>query len=567
MRSAAAKTRAVRHRGVLILAGVAWLSLATATPRAPGASGIASAHPLATAAGAEVLAAGGNAFDAAVAISAALSVVEPQASGLGGGAFWLLHRAKDGKDIFIDAREVAPAAARRDMYLDSAGTPIPRATIEGPLASAIPGEPAGLVHLAARYGKLPLARSLAPAIRLAEQGVPVTARLRLALRFRKNSAAKWPALPAIFYIDGEVPAESALIRQPELAVTLRRLAAHGFDGFYGGVTAEQLVAGVRAAGGIWTRADLSAYRPVEREPVQGDYRGARIVTAPLPSAGGVGVVNMLNILSGFDLPSFDAVTREHLEIESMRRAYRDRAQYLGDPAFTRPPLEQLLSPLYAAGERTSIRLDRATPSDVLSPVAAIDHEGGQTTHFSVLDAAGNRVAGTLSVNTFLGAAFVAPGTGVVLNNEMDDFTIKPGTSNGFNLVGEDVNAIAPGKRMLSSMTPTFLESKRGIAILGTPGGARIVTMVLLATLAWIDGADAQAMVALKRFHHQYQPDVVVFEDGALSAAEQEGLAARGHKLERSPRAFGNMNVVTWNFATGRVESATDPRGHVEGEVY
>jgi gamma-glutamyltranspeptidase/glutathione hydrolase len=276
---------------------------------------------------------------------------------------------------------------------------------------------------------------------------------------------------------------------------------------------------------------------------------------------------MLNILSGYDLRALDSVTQKHLIIESMRRAYRDRAQYLGDPAFTRSPLEQLLSPLYAAGERTSIRPDRATPSEVLPPIAAMGSEGGQTTHFSVLDAAGNRVAGTLSINTFFGSAFMAPGTGVVLNNEMDDFTVKPGTPNGFDLVGGEVNAIAPGKRMVSSMTPTFLESKRGVAILGTPGGSRIVTMVLLAALQWIDGADAQAMVSLKRYHHQFQPDVVSFESGALSPEEQQGLAAIGHKLEPSQRPFGNMNVVTWDFASGRVDSATDPRGRVAGQVY
>jgi gamma-glutamyltranspeptidase/glutathione hydrolase len=563
----ATTTRAAGWRAALLLACVAWLSLAAAAPHKPGASGIASAHPLATAAGEELLAAGGNAFDAAVAISAALGVVEPYASGLGGGAFWLLHRATDGNDFFVDAREVAPAAAGRDMYLDSAGDPVERATIDGPLASAIPGEPAGLVLLAKRYGKLPLARSLAPAIRLAEQGVPVNARLLLALRFRRNAAHRWPALPAVFYANGEIPGASAVIRQPDLAATLRRLAAGGSDGFYRGATAEQLVAGVRNAGGNWTLADLAAYRAVEREPLRGRYHDTRIVTAPLPSAGGVGIVNMFTILSGFDLHALDPVTRKHLVIESMRRAYRDRAQYLGDPAFTRPPLEQLLSPLYAAGERTSIRLDRATPRDALPPVAAMGSEGGQTTHFSVLDAAGNRVAGTLSVNTFFGSAFMAPGTGVVLNNEMDDFTVKPGTPNGFDLVGGEVNAIAPGKRMVSSMTPTFLESKRGIAILGTPGGARIVTMVLLAALEWIDGANAQAMVSLKRYHHQYQPDVVSYEEGALTPAEQEGLAARGHKLEASQRPFGNMNVVTWDFATGRVESATDPRGRVEGQVY
>ena len=251
----------------------------------------------------------------------------------------------------------------------------------------------------------------------------------------------------------------------------------------------------------------------------------------------------------------------------MRRAYRDRSLYLGDPAFTPVPVEQLLHPFYAAGQRASMRLDRATPSDMLPASLADGSEGSDTTHFSIIDAQGNRVGGTLSINTWYGAAFMPAGTGVVLNNEMDDFTVKAGAANWFELVGARANAVAPGKRMLSSMSPTFLESGRGVAVVGTPGGSRIITMVLLAALEWIDGADAAAMVALKRYHHQYLPDAVAYEEGAFSAAELESLAGRGHKLERSERAFGNMNVVTWDYASGRVQAAMDPRGQVVGQVY
>ncbi len=551
--------------------GVALLALvvcAIAQARqTPAAAAVAAAHPLAIAAGEEILAAGGNAFDAAVAVSAALAVVEPYASGLGGGAFWLLHVAKGDRDVFVDAREVAPGAARPDMYLDPAGKVVPGLTLNGALAAGIPGEPAGLAHIAKRYGRLTLARSLAPAIRIAEEGVPVHTRMQLGLRFRRTAAKDSPAFMEVFYPGGEVPAAGSRIRQPDLAATLRRLADDGFDGFYRGGVAERLVAGVRAAGGIWTLEDLAGYRVVEREPVRGRYRGATIISAPLPSAGGIGLVNMLNILSGFDLAAMDAATRKHALVEAMRRAYRDRSLYLGDPAFSNPPVEQLLHPFYAAGQRASIRLDRATPSEALPAILPDESEGSETTHFSVLDRQGNRVAGTLSINTWYGSGFMAPGTGVLLNNEMDDFTVKEGVTNWFELVGSHANSIEPGKRMLSSMSPTFLESERGVAILGTPGGSRIITMVLLAALEWIDGADANAMVALKRYHHQFYPDVVSYEEGALTAAEIEALEQRGHRLELSRRSFGNMNVVTWDFATGKVEAAMDPRGLVAGEVY
>jgi len=549
-----------------LLVFVVAVAPALAAPR-PERAAIASAHPLATAAGEEVLAAGGNAFDAAVAVSAALAVVEPYASGLGGGGFWLLHLARGDRDVFVDGREVAPGAARPDMYLDAAGNVRPGLTLDGPLAAGIPGHPAALVHIAKRYGKLPLARSLAPAIRLAEEGVPAHVRMTLGLRFRQSAAAKSPAFMAVFYPGGKVPEAGSLVRQPDLAATLRRLAAGGFDGFYRGETAQKLVAGVQAGGGIWTLEDLAGYRVVEREPVRGSYRGTTLVTAPLPSAGGIGLVDMLNILAGYDLAKLDAATRKHLLVEAMRRAYRDRAIYLGDPAFNEAPVERLLSPFYAAGQRASIRLDRATPSAALPPAATDGSEGHDTTHFSILDRQGNRVGGTLSVNTWYGSAFMPPGTGVVLNNEMDDFTVKEGAANWFELVGSHANAIAPGKRMLSSMSPTFLESDRGVAIVGTPGGSRIITMVLLAALEWMDGADAQRMVSLRRYHHQFLPDVVAYEKDALTPAEIEGLKARGHELQLSERDYGNMNVVTWDFATGKVEAATDPRGLVEGQVY
>lgn len=556
------------RRLCLFIVAVAWALPSPARPGRPVAeAGIATAHPLATRAGQEILASGGNAFDAAVAISAALAVVEPFASGLGGGAFWLLHEAKGGRQTFVDAREVAPGGATRDMYLDAAGKPRPGATLNGPLAAGIPGQPAGLVHLAKRYGRLPLKKSLAPAIRYAEDGVEVTRSMELGLRFRASAARNSPALAALYLPGGKALVAGDLVRYPDLARTLRQLAADGRDGFYRGPVAEQLVAGVRAGGGIWTLDDLARYEVVERPPVRGHYRGMTIVSAPPPSAGGVALANVFQILGGYDLDRLAPADRQHLTIEAMRRAYRDRAIYLGDPDFVTMPLERLLSPYYADGQRISILMDRATPSIQLSGILPEPVAGTNTTHFSVLDRAGNRVAGTLSINTWFGSAFMPPGTGVILNNEMDDFSIKTGVPNGFDLIGTDANAIAPRKRMLSSMSPTFLESDRGVAILGTPGGSRIISMVLLAALAWSDGADATRMVGLKRYHHQYFPDVVAYEEGAFTPDEKATLEARGHKLEPSERSYGNMQVVTWDRATGRVAAASDPRGGGDITIY
>lgn len=532
----------------------------------PKQAAIASADPLATKAGMEILEQGGNAFDAAVAVSAALAVVEPASSGLGGGAFWLMHVAAEDRNIFVDAREVAPEAATANMFLDEQGEPRPYGSVDGPLAAGIPGEPAGLVFLADRYGRLPLAQSLAPAIRYAENGFSASRRTLMGLRFRKRAYEQWPAFKKVFLPEGTIPEIGTVIRQPDLARTLRQLAKNGFGGFYGGQTAKLLIDGVRDAGGIWSAEDLLNYEVIEREPITFEYRGVRIISAPPPSSGGVALASILNVLAGFNLQDIDSATRKHLIVEAMRRAYRDRAEYLGDPDFVEIPVARLMHPYYAAGQRGSIRPDQATRSTSLPGVRLQKTAGSQTTHISVLDSEGNRVAGTMSINTWYGAGFMSPGTGVILNNEMDDFAIKPATPNEYGLMGSAANAIAPGKRMLSSMSPTFLESDRGVAILGTPGGSRIITMVLLAGLEWIDGADASEMVNLKRYHHQFLPDELVFEKGALSIDEQQALRIRGHKLSETRRIFGNMNVVTWDYATGKVEAVTDPRGRGEGQV-
>lgn len=537
---------------------------AVATEGPPQAA-VATAHPIATRAGLDVLAAGGNAFDAAVAVSATLAVVEPYSSGMGGGGFWLLHRAADGHQVMIDGRETAPGGAHRDMYLDASGEVVPGLSVDGPLAAGIPGQPAALVHIAERYGRLSLAESLAPAIRAAREGFSVTGYYRRMAEFRLEALRRSPAAADVFLLDGEVPPLGHRIRQPDLAGTLEAMAAHGAAGFYAGEVAQRLVDGSRAAGGIWTLQDLRDYRIVERVPVSGEYRGWRIVSAAPPSSGGVALVEMLNVLAGYPLEGLAAEQRAHLTIEAMRRAYRDRAEYLGDPDFVAAPFERLTHPFYAAGLRTGIRADRATPSADLAGLGSAGPDGPHTTHFSIIDRAGNRVSATLSINYPFGAAFVPPGTGVLLNDEMDDFSAKPGTPNVYGLVGAEANAIAPGKRPLSSMSPTFLEREDSVAILGTPGGSRIITMVLHGILGVVEGASADTIVARPRYHHQYLPDQVQAEPEAFDAETARRLIGLGHRIE-SVRPFGNMQVVIWDRRGGRVEAASDPRGEGQAEL-
>ena len=540
----------------------------------PGQAAIASAHRLATDAGFEVLDQGGNAFDAAVAVSAALSVVEPISSGLGGGGFFLLHQAGQGgaggRDVFIDAREAAPAAATADRYRTADGKLDSDLAENGPWAAAIPGLPAGLVHVAGKYGRLPLSTSLAPAIRLARDGFPVYAKLERGYAARREVMERFSGTRAVFLSSGQPPKEGQLMKQPDLARTLERLAAHGFDGFYRGPVAKKLVDGVRAEGGQWTAGDLAAYRVHEREPLRFGYRGWEVVTAPPPSSGGVALAQMMQILAGWDLAKLDDAQRTHLTIESMRRAFRDRTFYLGDPDFVHVPVDVLTSPYYAAGLRATINPEKATPSDSFSglPTPLEDEE---TTHFSIVDADGNRAAVTQTVNLLFGSGLVPPGTGVLLNNEMDDFALQPGQPNAFGVMGYEANAPAPGKRPLSSMTPTFMVSPDHVAVLGTPGGSRIITMVLLGALGFADGLGAQEVAALPRYHHQWMPDVVQAESGAFDADLAARLRAMGHTLRLpedsaggrgSSHTWGNMQTVLWDRRGNVLTGGSDPRNRV-----
>jgi gamma-glutamyltranspeptidase / glutathione hydrolase len=530
---------------------------AHAAQQRPGHAAIASANFHATEAGLEVLAKGGNAFDAAVAVAATLSVVEPESSGIGGGFMAVLHRAKDGRNVFIDARETAPAAVNPKDYLNPDGSPNRDTALKGPLSAGIPGEPAGLVLIAKRYGRLSLQQSLAPAIRIARDGFEPDARLRGAITSMQKDLARWPASAAKYLPNGKPPAEGATWRDPDQARTLELIAAHGDDGFYRGETAQKLVAAVRAAGGNWTLADLANYRAKERTPISVDYRGYKIITAPPPSSGGVAIAEILNILSGYDLTKMDQATRVHYIVEAMRRAFRDHNDYLGDPDFVQMPLDMLLSPYYAAGLRQGILHDKATPSSML-PRAEAPEPGMHTTHFSIIDADGNMAAVTSTVNYTMGSSFVAAGTGVLLNDEMDDFALVPNKPNVYGLLGSAANAPKGGKRMLSSMSPSIVIGADRTAVIGSPGGSTIITQVLEGILHFIDGESAQQIAAHKRFHHQYLPDVVNVEEGTFDAATSDALTKMGYTLK--PReSWGFMNVVTWDRKANKLDAASDPR--------
>jgi len=521
---------------------------------------IASAHTLATYAGFEILQQGGNAFDAAVAVSAALAVVEPAGSGLGGGGFWLLHRASDGFETMIDGREKAPLAAHREMYLDKRGEVIKDLSKNGALSAGIPGLPAALVHLSEQYGKLSLAQSLQPAIRYAQQGFVIGERHRKLLKFRLPVLMNNPQAASIFLDNNKVPNEKSVLQQTDLANTLKQLAQYGINGFYTGDVANKLINSVRKAGGIWTLQDLENYQIVERDPVIGEYNGIKITSAAPPSSGGIVLIEALNILSGYNLSKLDEITRKHIISEAMRRAYHDRAFYLGDSDFVDVPIYRLINQDYAAGLRTSIRLDKATPSDSLAGDVEQKSGGRNTTHFSIMDKEGNRVAATLSVNFPFGSAFVAEGTGVLLNDEMDDFVSKSGVMNGYGLVGGAANAIEPGKRMLSSMTPAFIEDETRVAVLGTPGGSRIISMVLLAVLDFAEGEGPDYWLWTPRFHHQYIPDMIQYEEGGMTGEEILGLSRLGHKLKETRYRYGNMQAIQFNKESKQLTVASDPRG-------
>ncbi|MBN8891056.1 MAG: gamma-glutamyltransferase [Rhodospirillales bacterium] len=520
----------------LLLPAAAQAASLPATEAAHGM--VVSAQRLASAAGVEMLKAGGNAVDAAVAVGYALAVVDPCCGNIGGGGFMTLHLAKGG-DRFLNFREMAPAAATANMYLDPAGNVVRGASLVGWKAVGVPGTVLGLDTALARYGSMTRAQVMAPAIRLAREGFVLTRADTDILHVRTVAFRAQPNVAAIFlHPDGSPYQPGETLVQAGLARTLSDIAAGGPAAFYRGRVPAAVEAASRAGGGILTAADFAAYRVGEGDPVRCSYRGYQVLSAPPPSSGGTTLCEILNILEGYDVRAlgFGSAATVHVMAEAMRHAYLDRNTYLGDPAFVDNPLDRLLSPQYAAAIRAAIPPDRATPSRDLRPGTA-PHEKTETTHFSVADSQGNAVAVTFTINGFFGARVMAGDTGFFLNDEMDDFTIKPGVPNLFGLVQGEANAIAPGKRPLSSMAPTIVTRDGQLfLVLGSPGGARIITITLQVILDMIDhGMALQEAVDAPRIHHQWLPDRIFVEPRALSPDTEALLRGMGYTLvEQTP---------------------------------
>ena len=510
--------------------------------------------------GVDVLEKGGNAVDAAVAVGFALAVTYPRAGNIGGGGYMVIHLARPNRQIAIDYRETAPKAATRDMFLNEDGKPDPRKSRDSALAIGVPGTVAGLALAHARYGSgaFSLADLIAPAITLARDGIPIEDDIADSLPRARLRIARWPASARIFLKpDGSALAPGDLLVQRDLAATLEAIAQQGPRGFYEGPVAEKLAGAIAAADGIMTTEDLRDYRPVVRRPVRGTYRGHTIVSMPPSSSGGVVLIEMLNILEGYRLGELDPALRVHLMMEAMRRAYADRAVYLGDPAVVTAPLARLMSKRYAATLRVTIDPERATPSETIHPELAPPREGENTTHYSVVDRYGNAVANTYTLNFSYGVGMVAQGTGVLLNNELDDFAAAPAAPNASGLVGGDPNAPGPGKRPLSSMSPTIvLKNGKPVIVTGSPGSSRIITAVLGIIVNAVDRKmEIGDAVKAPRIHHQWWPDQASLERG-LSADVIEGLERRGHKVVQGiPRTSANSIMVTPQGLAG----AADPR--------
>lgn len=516
----------------LVVGGGERARAASVAPVAAENGMVVTAQHLATRVGVEVLKRGGNAVDAAVAVGYALAVVYPAAGNLGGGGFMTLQMA-DGRKRFIDFREKAPLASTPGMYLDAAGNVVPGLSIRGHLAVGVPGTVAGLEAAREAYGTLGRAALLAPAIALAEQGFVLEPGDIEMFGTATDDFRRDPASAAIFLRAGRPHEAGQRLVQKDLARTLRLISQRGTAGFYQGPVGRALVASSRAGRGILSQQDLDQYRARELAPIECDYRGYQVVSAPPPSSGGVVICEMLNILEGYPLKElgFRSAQAVHYQIEAMRHAYLDRNSWLGDPEFVKNPLERLLDKAYAAKIRAAIDPDKAGVSRELKP-GTPPHEGSNTTHYSIVDRAGNAVAVTYTLNDWFGARVTAAGTGVLLNNEMDDFTSKPGVPNLYGLVQGEANAIAPGKRPLSSMSPTIV-SKDGqpVMVVGTPGGSRIITVVLHTLLNVIDyGMNVQEAVDAPRFHQQWLPEETSLERFALSPDTQKLLAGKGHKF-------------------------------------
>ncbi|MGB2593484.1 MAG: gamma-glutamyltransferase [Pseudolabrys sp.] len=486
--------------------------------------------------GIEFLDRGGNAVDAAVAVGFAMAVTYPRAGNIGGGGFMVVHLARDNRDLAIDYRETAPAKASEAMFLDTQGNADPEKSRDSALSVGVPGTVAGLALAHAKYGsgKFTLAELIAPAIDLAEKGFQVEDDLADSLPQARERLKRWPATTAIFFNGDQPMREGERLIQLDLADTLRAIAKDGPGAFYRGRTAAQIADAVVKAGGIMSKDDLANYNPIERAVVRGSYRGYDIISAPPPSSGGVHLIEMLNILEGYDLASLSREESLHDMIEAMKRAYADRAVFMGDPDSVKIPVDGLTSKAYAKSLRANIG-PRSTPSAEIRPGTAAEFEGRNTTHFSVIDRDGNAVSNTYTLNFSYGLGLVAEGTGVLLNNELDDFTSKPGTANAYGLVGYNANLPGPGKRPLSSMTPTIvMKDGKPFLITGSPGGSRIISAVLQVIVNAIDfKMPIGQAVSAPRLHQQWQPEDVYVEPG-FAPDVLDALEKRGHKIVATP---------------------------------
>ncbi len=553
-------TRLAAALALLLAPGLACAADAPSEPATHGM--VVTAQRLASAVGVEILQAGGNAIDAAVAVGYAQAVVNPCCGNIGGGGFMVLHLA-DGRDRFLNFRETAPAAATPGMYLDAAGAAVKGASLFGYKAAGVPGTVLGLDTALREYGSLSRAQVMAPAIRLAREGFVLTADDTAILATETAHFRVDPAMASVFLRpDGNPLAPGDRLVQPALATTLAAIAQDGPDAFYRGLLPARIEAASRAGGGVLTAADFAAYTVTEGAPLRCAYRGYEFISSAPPSSGGVTLCEILNILSGYDLGSmgFHSAHSVHVLIEAMRHAYLDRNTMLGDPVFIANPLDRLLSPAYAAAIRAIIPADRAGVSAALTPGTPPHEERAETTHYSVVDHIGNAVSVTYTLNGNFGAVVMAPDTGVVLNDEMDDFTTRPGTPNLFGLVQGAANAIAPGKRPLSSMAPTIV-TKDGhvVLVLGSPGGSRIITITLEVALNMIEyGMQPQAAVDAPRLHHQFLPDEIAAEPGALSPDAASALRGMGYTI-REQRPWGAAEIIAIDPATGAFTGASDPR--------